>query len=620
MATTDASALGNSTSTADPSFSQLFPFSAGLHGVDQGTNWLFIHTTIIIFCGLLLLTLGLRIAKRSVNHIRHIAIMANPQRQAFWETNHTTWWPWLKQHFIYAPLFGARHNRELRIFRNSRRNFTMGTIPGRGQALLLVVYCLCNIMYCVWLPWGWPTEHVIAALRGRSGILAAFNLVPTILFALRNNPLIVWLEISYDTCNMLHRWLARITIALSLVHTLAWFGNTLRAGGWHALRLGFIEKQHGPSFQAGLVGTVAFLIIALQTWSPLRHAFYETFLNIHKLMVALALAGVYMHLKLDRIVQLSWVQVSIAIWLLEYVVRVARIAYHNISWKRGVSRVTVEALPSEACRVTINLAGRPMQQSPGAHSHIYLPALSYASSHPFSIAWIENTAVRAASLDEKLPQHEQDVKRASVDRTTEETRSQVSFVIRARDGFTRNLLNRANSTATGTFTTWGLAEGPYGGRDSLASYGTVLMFAGGVGITHHVSYIRDLITKHAAGVVGTRKITLVWSVPNTEALEWVKPWMDTILRLPGRRDVLTIKLFVTRPRNNREVQSGSGSVQVFPGRCDPQAVVEKAVQERQGAMAVTVCGPGGFADDVRRAVRKRVQVGVVDFVEEAFTY
>jgi predicted ferric reductase len=37
-------------------------------------------------------------------------------------------------------------------------------------------------------------------------------------------------------------------------------------------------------------------------------------------------------------------------------------------------------------------------------------------------------------------------------------------------------------------------------------------------------------------------------------------------------------------------------------------------------MAVTVCGPGAFADDVRRAVRKRVQVGVIDFVEEAFTY
>jgi predicted ferric reductase len=51
-----------------------------------------------------------------------------------------------------------------------------------------------------------------------------------------------------------------------------------------------------------------------------------------------------------------------------------------------------------------------------------------------------------------------------------------------------------------------------------------------------------------------------------------------------------------------------------------QDVVDRAVIERTGALAVTVCGPGAFADSVRDAVRKRVKVGVVDFVEEAFTY
>jgi hypothetical protein len=37
-------------------------------------------------------------------------------------------------------------------------------------------------------------------------------------------------------------------------------------------------------------------------------------------------------------------------------------------------------------------------------------------------------------------------------------------------------------------------------------------------------------------------------------------------------------------------------------------------------MAVTVCGPGAFADEVRDAVRRRVKVGSLDFIEEAFTY
>lgn len=44
------------------------------------------------------------------------------------------------------------------------------------------------------------------------------------------------------------------------------------------------------------------------------------------------------------------------------------------------------------------------------------------------------------------------------------------------------------------------------------------------------------------------------------------------------------------------------------------------MDRRVGATVVTVCGPGAFADDVRRAVRDVVEGGTVDFVEEAFTW
>jgi predicted ferric reductase len=44
------------------------------------------------------------------------------------------------------------------------------------------------------------------------------------------------------------------------------------------------------------------------------------------------------------------------------------------------------------------------------------------------------------------------------------------------------------------------------------------------------------------------------------------------------------------------------------------------VKERVGAMCVTVCGPGSLADNVREAVRDVQEVGVVDFIEESFTW
>jgi hypothetical protein len=96
--------------------------------------------------------------------------------------------------------------------------------------------------------------------------------------------------------------------------------------------------------------------------------------------------------------------------------------------------------------------------------------------------------------------------------------------------------------------------------------------------------------------------------------------MDTILRMECRRDVLRIQLFVTKPRHRGEVVSSTGSVQMFPGRCNPATILQREVPERIGAMGVTVCGPGAFADSVRAACRGVVKEANLDFVEEAFTY
>lgn len=96
--------------------------------------------------------------------------------------------------------------------------------------------------------------------------------------------------------------------------------------------------------------------------------------------------------------------------------------------------------------------------------------------------------------------------------------------------------------------------------------------------------------------------------------------MDEILALPGRRERLTIKLFVTKPKSPREVKSPSQTVLMFPGRCRPAAVLDEEWEARVGAVGVSVCGPGAFADEVRAAVRERVGWGTVDFWEEGFTW
>ena len=308
---------------------------------------------------------------------------------------------------------------------------------------------------------------------------------------------------------------------------------------------------------------------------------------------------------------MPYIQAALVLWGTEYILRFARLAYLNVG-KRRFTKVTVEALPSEACRVTFDLA-RDIDVRPGSHVHAYIPTISLWSSHPFSVAWTRKYAV-SDPANEKLPTSEIDIN------SEDETRVSINLIMRARTGMTRSLYDKARKTDNGTFSTWGAIEGPYGGHHSLHSYGTLVLFAGGVGITHQVSYVRDLVAGYQDGTVAARKIVLVWSIANTDSLEWVRPWMDEILRMPGRRDVLRVLLFITKPKSQAEIVSGTGTVQMFPGRCNPQTVLDREISERVGAMAVTVCGPGAFADNVRAAVRRRVHVGSIDFVEEAFTY
>jgi hypothetical protein len=65
----------------------------------------------------------------------------------------------------------------------------------------------------------------------------------------------------------------------------------------------------------GFMATVAFVFLLVQSPSAMRHAFYETFLHFHIAAAAIALAGVWFHLK-GRPQQLMTYGV-IALWAFE---------------------------------------------------------------------------------------------------------------------------------------------------------------------------------------------------------------------------------------------------------------------------------------------------------------
>ncbi|KAL4787432.1 ferric reductase like transmembrane component-domain-containing protein [Aspergillus varians] len=606
----------------------VYAHSRGLNGVNVPRDVLFtriilvsvVATAFILFCG--------RIAQLSHGYLRHISsLSASRRQQTFWSIETSQLWVTIKKQLLYAPLGSKRHNREIQI--SSALN--VGTLPSRFQTILIISYVGSQIAYCALLNYEDNVKAaLVAELRGRSGTLAVLNMVPLFILAGRNNPLIPLLRISFDTYNLLHRWLGRIVVIESIVHTIAWGVNAVDEANVSDM---LDRLCHTPFFAWGLVGTVAMTFLLLHSPSPVRHAFYETFLHLHQLAAFLAFLGVYMHIDLDNLPQMPWITALGVCWLLDRIARITRLIYLNFSLKRGSTSLVVEALPGEACKVTFHLP-KSVHVPAGSHVYAYIPSLSLWMSHPFSVAWVDpgSSVTTPNYTDKDQPSSPQKysmtpsrLEKQLPDLLPSKSHNQptsVSLIVAARKGMTRKLYNKALASPNATLLTTGFIEGPYGTHPSNpATYGTAVLFSAGAGITHHMLTVRDLLTRASVGSVPTQKIYLVWSVRSTEHLAWVREWMDTILRIPGRRDILTIQLFVSKPKSSREIVSPSATVQMHPGRCRPDVVLDEVLPVRVGATLVSVCGPGAFADEVRDAARRRIGKGaVIDFVEEAFTW
>jgi hypothetical protein len=604
----------------------VYEYSRGLGGVDVPRDVIItriIYSSVIIlafavFCG--------RIAQISHAYLRQItSCTANGRQQTFWCRETSSLWSFMKKHILYSPLGKKRHNREIQL----SSAVGIGTLPSRFQTILIFLYFASQVVYCLFLDYAVNNKAaLVAELRGRSGTLAILNMVPLFLLAARNNPLISILHISFDTYNLLHRWLGRIIVLESVVHTAAWAVNAVDEQDIGDM---LSRLRDTPFFTWGLVGTVAMVFLGLHSPSPVRHAFYETFLHLHQLAALLAFLGVWFHLQLDSLPQRSWATCIAVIWLTERTTRLIRLAHLNLSTKHGSTNMTVQALPGEACRVTFHLP-KSVRIEPGCHVYAYIPCVSWWMSHPFSIAWAEarspnpnsaryhdtkspNSVLTPSSLEKQS--HDLDTYFEPTHRPTE-----VSLIISARQGMTRRLYNLARSKPHQILRAPGFIEGPYGSRPANASsYGTAVLFSAGAGITHHLIYTRDLVERAATSRAATRRVYLIWSVRSTDHLAWVSQWMDQILRLPGRRDILIVKVFVSKPRRAADIVSPSATVQMHSGRCRPEVVLDELMPKSVGATLVSVCGPGAFADEVRAAARGKIGKGaVVDFVEEAFTW
>ncbi len=153
----------------------------------------------------------------AIQFLRTVACLSNDTQRYF--AIPSPQWGKFQDRILYAPLFRTRHNREFKL--SSAVN--MGTLPSRFQSIFISAIVATNVVLCVYgIHFNTPRGQALSVLRNRTGTISIANLIPMVLLAGRNNPLIPLLNVSFDSFNMMHRWLGRLAILEAIAHTLCW--------------------------------------------------------------------------------------------------------------------------------------------------------------------------------------------------------------------------------------------------------------------------------------------------------------------------------------------------------------------------------------------------------------
>ncbi|KAL4946078.1 hypothetical protein BDV06DRAFT_168716 [Aspergillus oleicola] len=615
----------------------------------------------------------------TIRHNRRLkSVLRDENQNPFTRENSLT--SLFKKHILYAPLFSTRHSREFRLGR-----LHMGTVPLRIETLLLTGYIGINLAFFVCIvDWWEDREELLYQLKYAAGHLAVMNTPGLVLTAGRNNPLIWMLGIQFDVFNLLHRWVGRLIVVGAIVHVAGVVAGKVEETNFETATNIF---WHVPFFVYGMIALIGFVAILLQSVSPLRHAFYEVFLHLHILLAVMSFVGLWYHLR--GLTQQYVLLGTIILWGLERFARLLSLLWRNIGKDRTTA--TVELLPGQVARVNVSLA-RDWSFSAGQYMYLYIPSLGLWTSHPFSVAWASSGEENGLTDQDKQDSSDSfNLLLAKSERRQNQSRRTVSFLIKRKEGFTCKLLNKAVDAEECCFRAAAFAEGPFGGLHSLNSYGTVLLIAGGVGITHPMSYMHQFVEAFSNRTTAVRRVHLIWAVRSKDHLSWIQPWMTSLFTHPAiaskesnlslspsgsssetnfqaitqnRNLDVKIQIFVTTRfatddsiasstsplSSDTSSPSDSASRSNFNALEQPWAytfpptvcvsiidgkpcfahILQSEQRARIGAMAVSVCGPGGMGDDVRGAFRRlsdgsgsgtgRKGAGKVDLYEETFSW
>ncbi|GAA6027262.1 hypothetical protein JCM8097_002536 [Rhodosporidiobolus ruineniae] len=442
------------------------------------------------------------------------------------------------------------------------------------------------------------------AFSRRCGRIAVATYPWLFMFAGRNNIISKLTGFSYQETRFYHILFGAMSFVLSFIHTFAYIAHFTLYQGMEALAEDYTELY----FKMGIAALIFLFLNCLFGLKWIRRRSYEIFLLLHIAGAAIILAGSWYH----RPIIQDWVYATVAIWLFE---RLTRIVFHVSSLVK--SRFIVRS-PVVRARATVSNGAIKLSVPwtggdwhPGAHAYLSFWGLDlfrrpwlYGQAHPFSIV---NVPSENSSEQQEL-----------------------RFVLRIHQGLTRELAKHierksaAKGSGEATAELLVSLEGPHGSSARAEEFDSVLLVAGGSGITHPTGILADVCRQAAAGTAVTSNVKLVWAVQKQEQTAWVQETLTQARSQAEQANLpLSVDLYVTRSASPNSSGTSTptttsagldekafdfgeasdfagGKARKFAGRPDIQQKVEKALADSAGRTLIVACGPAALTDEVRR--------------------
>jgi predicted ferric reductase len=449
-------------------------------------------------------------------------------------------------------------------------NWTVGAAHKRlhiwgfhDLTLIDILYAVLFVALNIVFVYYWNVQYL--ELPGKTlGYLASANALFIALPATRNSFFVWLLGIPFEKALLYHRFLGQFLFLEQLVHWFFYIGQTL--DNW--------KNKYG------LCGLACLCFVYFSSLPIVRRKKFDLFYYSHFAFVGYYVLGSY-HSPTD-FYNFAWA--ALAFYLLDRLVR--------LFWGIYPQKVSLLSISEDASHIRIRFRKHPLARySVGQYVFINFPEISVLDWHPFTLS-------------------------------NGPSESELEVNIKSLGSHTKNLIAKAKLKDG----LWIRVDGPYGKWPfNLRRYSSVVLLAGGVGITPVLSFLREVYQYGRSASGNTepvlKDIYLVWVMRSASEYAWFSECMEEILARGGGEGgaypALHAHLHVTQD------QSGLASDRLQSGRPDLSSIFDGVQQKANdyGRVAVVTCGPNSLVQETWDEASSRTKKHLrFDFHHETFEF